>query len=81
VARVEGYEGPAKQLSIYVDVGTKELDSLLEPGAKEMVNVLRPKIYDPDKELEFYVAGGAAHNEAAWSKRNWRYLEFLFGVR
>lgn len=81
VARVKGYEGPRKRLSIYVDVGTKELDSLLEPGAKEMVNVLRQKVYDPGKELEFYVADGAAHNEAAWSKRNWRYLEFLFGAK
>lgn len=78
---VKGYEGTKKRLRIYVDVGTKDLDSLLEPGTREMVDVLRQKIFDPEKDLEFYVADGAGHNEAAWSKRDWRFLEFLFGAK
>jgi len=73
------YSGKKKPIRCYIDNGTKELDSLLLPGAKEMVSALENKGYKLGKDIEFYIAKGASHNEAAWAKRNWRYLEFMFG--
>lgn len=81
VSKIQSYEGEKKPLKIYVDIGTREIDSVLAPGAIEMVNVLKQKISSPEKNLEYYLAAGAGHNEAAWAERNWRYLEFLFGTK
>ena len=79
VKNVKDYTGKKKPIRIYIDVGTKDLDSLLKPGTDEMVSALKKKGYKIGKDIEYYVAKGATHNEEAWSKRNWRYLEFMFG--
>jgi predicted alpha/beta superfamily hydrolase len=76
---VDSYSGPKKPLRIYVDVGTVDLDSTLKPGSDEMVNELVKKGYKLDKDLYYFIDEGATHNESAWAKRNWRYLEFMFG--
>ena len=60
-------------------IGTKDLEVRLRPGVDEMVNVLESKGYKAGKDLKYFIANGATHNEEAWSKRNWRYLEFMFG--
>lgn len=75
------YKGKRKNIRIYLDVGTENLDARLKPGVDEMVRVLESKGYKLGKDFEYFVAEGASHNEAAWAKRNWRYLEFLFGMR
>ncbi len=77
--KVEKYNGEKKPIRIYIDNGTIDLDARLKPGADEMVKVLEDKGYKPGKDLDYFVAEGATHNEAAWAKRNWRYLEFMFG--
>ncbi len=79
VKNVLNYSGKKKQIRCYIDNGTKGIDSLLLPGTKEMISALENKGYKLGKDIEFYFAKGATHNEAAWSKRNWRYLEFMFG--
>lgn len=79
VRKVENYNGIKKSIRIYIDIGTVDLDSRLKPGSDEMVKVLEEKGYNSNKGLEYFVAKGATHNEAAWAKRNWRYLEFIFG--
>ena len=79
VRKVLNYSGPMKGIRFYFDNGTIDLDSLLLTGTKEMVSALISKGYRPGKDFEFYIAKGATHNEAAWAKRNWRYLEFMFG--
>ncbi len=79
VRKVLNYSGPKKEIRFYFDNGTIDLDSLLITGTKEMVSALISEGYRPRKDFEFYIAKGATHNEAAWAKRNWRYLEFMFG--
>ncbi len=79
VKKVEDYTGKKKQIKIYIDVGTIDLDARLKPGVDKMISVLESKGYMPGKDLDYYAAEGATHNEAAWAKRNWRYLEFMFG--
>ncbi len=81
VSEVRKYDGPRLPLRIYADVGTKDLDSVLEPGTREMVDLLKEKIVDPERNLELYISENAAHNESAWAGRNWRYLEFFFGKK
>ncbi len=79
VKKVEDYTGKKKPIRIYIDVGTVDLDARLKPGSDEMVKVLEHKGYKLNDDLEYFIANGATHNEAAWAKRNWRYLEFMFG--
>jgi predicted alpha/beta superfamily hydrolase len=71
--------GIKKQLKIYIDIGTVDLEARLKPGVDEMVNGLEKLGYKPGTDLYYYLDEGAAHSESAWAKRNWRYLEFLFG--
>jgi predicted alpha/beta superfamily hydrolase len=78
IRKVEDYSGTKKPLKIYIDIGTVELESRLKPGVDEMIAELKNKGYQTGTDLEYFIDEGAAHNEAAWAKRNWRYLEFLF---
>ena len=78
VPDVVNYAGPKKSIRVYFDIGTLGLESRLKPGLDEMVKVLESKGYVQGKDFKYYFAAGALHNEAAWAKRNWRYLEFLF---
>ncbi|HUX60091.1 MAG TPA: alpha/beta hydrolase-fold protein [Ignavibacteriaceae bacterium] len=79
VKNVKEYDGKKKPIRMYIDIGTKDLEVRLRPGVDEMVNVLESKGYKAGKDLKYFIANGATHNEEAWSKRNWRYLEFMFG--
>ncbi len=79
IPNVLDYKGIKKKIHIYFDVGTAELDAKLKPGLDEMIKVLVKKGYKANKDFKYYIAKGAVHNESAWSKRNWRYLEFMFG--
>ena len=79
IPKVLDYKWSKKRVRFYIDVGTDGLDARLKPGTEEMIKALKKKGYITNKDFEFYIANGAEHNEAAWAKRNWRYLEFLFG--
>jgi predicted alpha/beta superfamily hydrolase len=81
IPKVLNYQGSKKKVRFYIDVGTDGLDARLKPGTEEMIKALKGKGYITNKDLEFYIAKGAGHNEAAWAKRNWRYLEFMFGKK
>jgi predicted alpha/beta superfamily hydrolase len=79
IPAVINYSGKKKAVKFYIDCGTAGLDAKLLPGSEEMIRELENKGYKSGKDILFYKAEGAKHNEAAWSKRNPRYLEFLFG--
>lgn len=81
IKEVEDYTGKKKPIRIYIDNGTIDLDARLKPGADEMVKALEGKGYKTGVDLEYFIAEGATHNEAAWAKRNWRYLEFMFPAK
>jgi predicted alpha/beta superfamily hydrolase len=59
----------------YIDNGTLDIESLLQPGIDEMLRAL-----DQKKCLyTWYLDAGAPHNEIAWSARAWRPLKQFFG--
>ena len=66
-----------KNLRIYMDVG--ELEPSLVPGNRSLAAYLQKIGYEQGRNLEFFFAKGALHNEQAWSHRLWRPLKFLFG--
>ncbi|MGA7838346.1 MAG: alpha/beta hydrolase-fold protein [Ignavibacteriaceae bacterium] len=75
---VRNFKGK-KNVKIYIDNGSLGLEKELQTGVDEMLALLKLKGYVEGKDLEYYKATNAEHNEQAWAKRNWRWLEFLFG--
>lgn len=63
---------------IYLDVG--ELEPSLVPGNRALASFLEKEGFALGKNLEFFYAVGAQHNEPAWAARLWRPLVFLFGL-
>jgi len=76
---VRAYQGPRKNIQVYLDCGTIDLDARLLPGSREMATLLHAKGYREGKDFELFVDQGATHNEHAWAARLWRPLTFLFG--
>lgn len=74
---VEIYQGPKKDIRIYLDVGTRERS--LVPCFERMVALLEDKGYVPGEDLLAHREEGGDHNERAWGERLWRPLTFLFG--
>lgn len=70
-----------KQILIYIDNGTVELEARLQPGCDAMLKALRNKGYRDGDDLMWFLDEGAEHNEAAWGKRFWRSLVFLFPAK
>jgi len=80
ISDVRNYKGK-KNVKIYIDNGSLGLEEKLQPGVNEMLSLLEKKGYVRGKDLEYFKAANAEHNERAWAKRNWRWLEFLFGKK
>ena len=64
-----------KEIDLYIDNGTLDLEAILQPGIDEMMQILNAKGYN----YTWYRDEGAPHNEIAWSKRVWRPLLQFFG--
>lgn len=79
VSPVMNYKGKKKQIRIYIDNGSIELDSSLQSGVDEMLVALKEKGYVEGSDFYFYKAPGAKHFESDWAERIWRPLIFLFG--
>jgi len=67
-------------VSIYIDNGGAGLETILQPGVDEMINVLKEKGYVESKDLKIFIDAKAEHNEAAWAKRVWMPFKFFFGL-
>jgi predicted alpha/beta superfamily hydrolase len=78
---VESYDGPNKPIRIYMDNGGVGVDAQLQPGCEKMLRALRAKGFETGKNLEWYHDPEAEHSERAWSKRVWRPLLFMYGVK
>ncbi len=79
VDNVIDYKGPRKKLKFYFDAGISSRDSLLVPGVREMVQVLKEKGYKKGKDIMLYEDEYGEHNESSWAARAWRPLLFFFG--
>lgn len=75
---------PKKEpVRIWMDIGTNEGRNADEAkqtvgGAKLLYDALVKKGWKPNRELNYFVAEGAVHNEAAWAARAGQILTFLF---
>jgi len=78
VTEVEKYNGKKKNLMFYIDNGGVGLESVLQPGIDEMIDVLKKKGYAEGKDFFVFIDKDAEHNEAAWAKRMWRPLKLFF---
>ncbi len=75
---VKNYAGPKKDIKIYVYNGGVGLEEELQPGIDEMLAALKDKGYELDKDMLWIKDNSAEHNEAAWAKRVYQFLEFFF---
>jgi enterochelin esterase-like enzyme len=76
---VRSYKGVRKDIRIYLDCGTEGLDARLKPSDDQMRVDLENIGYAQGRELEYFIAENAEHNEHAWAARLWRPLLFMFG--
>ena len=77
---------PRQPLRIWLDIGTKEGRNPEEArqtvaGARELKETLLRKGWKAQKDLKYFEAEGAEHNERAWAARVEQILEFLFPRR
>jgi predicted alpha/beta superfamily hydrolase len=68
---------------IWLDMGTKEGSSAKDAreavaDARLLNDTLRKKGWKPGKDLSYFEAAGAEHNETAWAARVEPILKFLF---
>ena len=78
VTPVESYSGPKKAIKIYIYNGGVDLEAELQPGVDEMIAALKDKGYELDKDILWIKDNSAGHNEAAWAKKVYQFLEFFF---
>jgi len=78
VTPVKNYSGAKKDIEVYIDNGGVGLEEQLQPGVDDMLNALEKKGSIEGKDLLYVKDQNAEHNEPAWSKRVYRFLEFLF---
>ena len=74
---------PKEPLRIWLDIGTKEGSDAQQAqrtvdGARLLKETLVKKSWRLGKDLKYFEAEGAEHNERAWAARAEQILEFLF---
>lgn len=67
-----------QKLKIWLDIGSKEGDSMLM-HTRKLQAALLVKGWKQSADLQYIEAEGASHNEKAWSERFPNVLKFLFG--
>jgi predicted alpha/beta superfamily hydrolase len=78
VAPVENYMGAKRNLKVFIYNGGIGLEERLQPGIDEMILVLKEKGFIENQDLLFIKDSFAEHNESAWAKNVYRFLEFFF---
>lgn len=79
VEKILKYDGPKKNIMLYIDNGGVGLEAQLQTGVDEMISALKEKKYEEEIDFFVFIDKTASHNEAAWAKRVWRPLEIFFG--
>ena len=78
IDQIKNYTGKKKNLMFYIDNGGVGLESILQPGIDEMMEVLKKKGYNEERDFFLFIDKEAEHNEAAWAERMWRPLKLFF---
>lgn len=79
VSTVLGTRHPPRDILLYLDVGSVELEMRLEPGVEAMRGALEKRGYRAGADFVVMHDPGAKHQEAAWGKRFPGALQFLMG--
>jgi hypothetical protein len=66
---------------IYIDNGGIGLEEQLQPGIDEMLSALKEKGFVQGEDILYFKDSSAEHNESAWAKRVYRFLEFMFPIK
>ncbi len=77
---VEAYDGPPKNVKIYMDNGGVGLERDLQVGTDRMLELLPKKGFVFGRDLVWFQDLSAEHNEAAWAARVNMPLLYFFGV-
>ncbi len=77
---VKEFKGGRKDIRVYLDCGTLDLEDRLRLGSETMARILTEQGYKAGRDFEYFLDEGATHNERAWAGRVWRPLIFLFGT-
>lgn len=78
VDNVIEYNGEKKNLLLYIDNGGVGLEDSLQSGIDEMLFTLTQKGFKENEDYFWFKDYDAKHNETAWAKRSWRFLELFF---
>lgn len=70
------YQGPKKDLVLYIDNGTVGLEAEIQPGIDATVNFLKSSGYT----VHYSIAQGAEHTEEAWASRVAQPMILFFGT-
>lgn len=81
IAPVKNYMGAKKNLKIFIYNGGIGLEEQLQPGIDEMMLVLKDKGFIESQDLLFIKDSSAEHNESAWAKNVYRFIEFFFPIK
>lgn len=73
------YDGPDKDIKLYIDNGGVGLEAELQPGIEDAISILKEKGFSEGKNLLVYFDKSAEHNERAWASRLWMPMLFMFG--
>jgi predicted alpha/beta superfamily hydrolase len=80
VDNVKSYKGKKKNFKLCIYNGDNELDSMLQPGVDEMLEVLKKQGYINRINYYFHKGKNSLHSEKDWAKNIWRALIYLFGT-
>lgn len=69
VTPVESMDRPAAPIFLYIDNGGVGLEKLLQPGIDDMLETLKEKGFEPERDLVWFHAPEDQHSESAWAKR------------
>ncbi|MDQ7816381.1 MAG: alpha/beta hydrolase-fold protein [Melioribacteraceae bacterium] len=78
IDQIKNYTGKKKNLMFYIDNGGVGLESILQAGIDEMIETLKGKEYQVEKDFFVFIDKDAEHNETAWAKKMWRPLKLFF---
>ena len=76
VPKVKAAESTHKNLNLYIDNGTLDLETVLQPGIDAVMAELRRQNYT----FTWVLGTGDTHNERAWARRSPRVLLQFFGT-
>ena len=76
---VDNFEGPKKNIKIYLDHGDKGMENESVEPTQKMRDLLIEKGFELGKDLDYFWDKGAEHTESAWAARLSRPVLFLFG--